>query len=90
MYVCMYVCMCNWRLENIYVSETKYLKYQQNIEGNSSLRIGKCNFFLSSLARIFIDFSQWSSVLSVILSFIVPYHCNDCIMYVYMQMYFET
>ena len=38
----------------INVSETKYLKYQQNIEGNSSFRISKCNFFLSSLAHILI------------------------------------
>ena len=43
------------------VSETKYLKYQQNIEGNNSFRISKSKIFLSSrapLARIFIDFSQ--------------------------------
>ena len=72
-----YVWRCNWRPENIYVSETKSLKYQQNIEGNSSFRISKCKHFLSSLApltRIFIDFLN-VSVLSVILSFIMPYHC---------------
>ena len=86
-----YVWRCNWRPENIYVSETKYLKYQQNIEGNSSFRISKCKNFLSSLAplaRIFIDFLN-VSVLSVILSFIMPYHCIGCIC-MYMQMYFET
>ena len=67
-----YVCRCNWRPEN--VSETKYLmKYQQNIEGNSSFRIRKCNIFVNSLACIFIDFVSMFNVLSVILSFIVPY-----------------
>ena len=30
--------------------ETKYLKYQQDIEGNSSFKISKCKIFLSSLA----------------------------------------
>ena len=29
---------------------TKYLKYQQNIEGNSTFRMWKCEHFLSSLA----------------------------------------
>ena len=50
------------------VSETKYLKYQQNIEGNSSFRMWKCENFLSSLAplaRIFIEFFLNFSVLSV-------------------------
>ena len=45
----------------MYVSETKYLKYQQNIGRNSSFRISKRKHFLSSLAplaRIFIDVSQ--------------------------------
>ena len=32
------------------VSETKYLNYQQNIEGNSCFRISKSKQFLSSLA----------------------------------------
>ena len=49
-----------------------FLKYQQNIEGNSSFRISKCKNFLSSLARplsrIFIYFLNVSA-LSVILSF---------------------
>ena len=56
---------------------------------NSSFRISKCKFFLSSLAplaRIFF-FLHNVSVLSVILSFIVPYHRIDCIC---MQMHFET
>ena len=46
---------------------TKYLKYQQNIERNSSFRMWKCEKFLSSLvplARIYIDFLN-VSVLSV-------------------------
>ena len=33
---------------------------------------------ISKLARVFIDFLN-VSVLSVILSFIMPYHCIDCI-----------
>ena len=47
-----YVCRCNLRPKNIYLSETKYLKSQQNIEGNSSLRMWKCENFLSSLALL--------------------------------------
>ena len=34
----------------MYVSETKYLKYQQNIEGNISFR--KCENILSLLAQL--------------------------------------
>ena len=58
--LCNVGCRCYLRPENECVSETKYLKYQQNIEGNSRFRIGKCENFLSSLAplaRIFIDCS---------------------------------
>ena len=46
---------------------TKYLKYQQNIQRNSSFRMQKCEKILSSLApfaRIYIDFLN-VSVLSV-------------------------
>ena len=49
-YVYMYVWICYLRPKNECISETKYLKYQQNIEGNSSFRIWKCENFLSSLA----------------------------------------
>ena len=42
-----------------YFSETKYLKYQQNIEGNSSIRMWKCeNFKARSLAYITYIFSM--------------------------------
>ena len=34
-----YVCRLYLRSENECVSETKYLKYQQNIEGNGSFRM---------------------------------------------------
>ena len=40
-----------WHLK-LNVSETKYLKYQQNIEGNSSFRMWKCDNFISSLAPL--------------------------------------
>ena len=64
----------------IYVSETKYPKYQQNIEGRfSSFRISKCQK-KSKLARIFMDFLD-VSVLSIILSFMMPHHCIGCICY---------
>ena len=56
--ICMQMYLETW---NIYVSETKYLKHQQNIEGNTSFRISKCKDFISSLApldRTFIDFSE--------------------------------
>ena len=61
---------------NIYDSETKYIKYRQNIEGNDSFRMWKCENFQSSLAplaRIFIEFYQCYSFVGI-LSFIVPYH----------------
>ena len=61
---------------NIYDSETKYIKYRQNIEGNDSFRLRKCEIFLSSLAplaRIFIEFPQCYCFVGI-LSFIVPYH----------------
>ena len=48
---------------NIYDSETKYIKYRQNIEGNDSFK----------LARIFIEFPQCYCFVGM-LSFIVPYH----------------
>ena len=38
----------------INVSETKYLKYPQNIEGNGSFRMVKCGNYLSSLAYAYI------------------------------------
>ena len=41
----MYHTDCNLRPENIYVSEIKYQKYQQNIEENSSFRTWKCKIF---------------------------------------------
>ena len=34
-----------WRKSNKYVSETKYLKYQQNIEGNNSFRMWNAKIF---------------------------------------------
>ena len=37
---------------NIYDSEIKYIKYRQNIEGNDSVRMWKCENFLSSLAPL--------------------------------------
>ena len=40
------------------VSEIKYQKYQQNIEGNSTLECENAKKIPSSLARIFIDYSQ--------------------------------
>ena len=61
------------RRKHMYVSETKYLKYQQIIEGNNSFRMWKCERFLSSLAplaRIFIDFSQCLYILSNIVVYI--------------------
>ena len=39
------------RPENIYVSETKYLKYQQNIEGKCSFRKSKCKKFKARSLR---------------------------------------
>ena len=56
--ICMQMYFETW----IYVFETKYLKYQQNIEGNSSFRVWKCEkknlCSLIPLSRIFTDFSQ--------------------------------
>ena len=61
-----------------YVSETKYLKYQQNIEVNSNFRMWKCENFLSSLAplaRIYIVHFLNESVLSVYCRlYIASYH----------------
>ena len=82
-------CRCNLRPENIYVSETKYQKYQQNIKGNSSFRMWKCENFLSSLARILIDFSQCSYFV-IILS--IQRHAISNkreLHWLYVQMYFE-
>ena len=62
----------------------------KNIEGNSSFRISKCKSCLSSLAplaHIFIDFLN-VSVLSVILSFIMPYHWIGC-MYVHADVFWD-
>ena len=79
----MYVCKCNLRPENIYVSEIKYQKCQQNSEGNSTLECENAEKKISALARIFIDFSSML-VFCHILSFIVLYHilikgnCVDC------------
>ena len=44
-------CVTLWRM--YYVTETKYLKYQQNIERNSSFRMWKCEKRNSKLARIY-------------------------------------
>ena len=58
-------------------AETKYQKYQQNIERNSSFRMWKCENFLSSLAplaRHIHSFFSMSSVLSYILSATPPCH----------------
>ena len=58
---CIKLCMQIGDLKIYMFKRQKYLKYQQNIEGNGSFRISKCKKFLSSLAplaRIFIDFSQ--------------------------------
>ena len=57
---CIYVCRFNLRPKNMYVSEIKYQKYQQNIEGNSTLECENAKnskLVRSTLARIFMDFS---------------------------------
>ena len=59
-----------------YVSETKYLKYQQNIEGNSSIRMWKCEKFKlarSARSHILHTFSQCKCFVGI-LSFIASYH----------------
>ena len=67
------------RPENIYVSQTKYLKYQQNIEGNSSFRMGKFENFQSSLAPL----TRINSPLPQV----IKRNCIDCMC---MQMYWDT
>ena len=39
------------RPENLYVSEIKYQKYQQNIEGNSTLECENAKIFQARLLR---------------------------------------
>ena len=47
---------CNLRPENIYVSEIKYQKYQQNIDMKEIAVLDCETAKNSALARIFIDF----------------------------------
>ena len=76
-----YVCRCYLRPENKYVSETKYLKYQQNIEGNSSLECENVKIF--SFKNQFLVFCQYN-VVQVILA---PYHkyLNETALIVYVM-----
>ena len=50
----------------------KYPKYEQNIERNSSFRMWKYQHFLSSIARIYIDFLGIA-----VCRYIVVYSTND-------------
>ena len=80
------LCMENVDTWNWNVSETKYLKYKQNIEGNSSFRKWKCENFLSSLAyNYYIHFLN-VSVLSVYCRlYIASYYkwCKESALIVY-------
>ena len=64
-----------------YVSETKYLKYQQNIEGNSSIRMWKCENL--KLARIYYIHFINVSVLSDIASYHKWYKESALIVFMY-------
>ena len=79
------------RPENIYVSETKYLKYRQNIEGNNrfSNQIVKMRKFFSKLARSALSHIHRFSSMLVFCRYTVVYSAipqvikGNCIDYVY-------